>query len=98
MSVKEQLNRNLRTSKPGKPESRNAYRVYSAFYFLGIIGHNLSPAPVLRDLPGNADSLPFVLGLGRPELAAVLAPDQDREQLIRIRFVQIEESRVSLVD
>jgi hypothetical protein len=67
-----------------------------ASYLLGIMSHNFGYSLVLGDLSRDADPLPLVLALGRPKLAAVLAPDQHREYLIRVWLVEIEECRLSL--
>jgi hypothetical protein len=67
-------------------------------HLLWIVDNNLGHSLVLRYLPRDAEPLPLVVSLGRPELAPVLALDQHREDLIRVRFVQIEERRLSLVD
>jgi hypothetical protein len=63
---------------------------------VGIVRHNLSRPLVLRDFPRDADPLSPELSLGRPELAAVLAPDQHREDLIRVGLVEVEESGLAL--
>ena len=67
-------------------------------FIVTVVRHDLSRSPVLRDLPRDADALPLVLALRRPKLAAVLAPDQHREDLIRVRLVEIEEVGCPLVD
>lgn len=54
-----------------------------------IIGDNLRHCSVLRDLPRHARPLPPVLALRLPKLAPFLAPDQHRENLIRVWLVEV---------
>jgi len=58
--------------------------------------HNLRRSPVLLDQAGHADSPIFQFGLRLTELRSVISPDQRDEDLSGVRFVKIEECRLSL--
>ena len=49
------------------------------------IRDNFRCAAIFRDFAGDADMLALVIALWSSELASILTPDQDRENLLRIR-------------
>ena len=59
---------------------------------LRIVRDNLGQSIIGSDLSGDAKLLVFVIFFGSLEFAAIGAPYHDREDLIRIWFIKIEES------
>ena len=57
---------------------------------LRTIRDDLRQASIGGNLSGHANLLVFVIVLGLPKLAAIVAPDHDGEDLIRERFVEIK--------
>ncbi len=62
---------------------------------LGPFSDDLRYIPILRDLSCHADALSLVLALWGTKFAPIATPDDDREDLVGVRLIQIEERRLA---
>jgi len=63
---------------------------------LRIVRDNLRQSIIGSDLPGDANLLVLVIFLRSLELASIASPNHDREDLIRVCFIEIEEGWLTL--
>src|SRR5260370_11884455 len=62
---------------------------------LGPFSDDLRSIPILRDLSCHADALSLVLALWGTKFAPIAAPDTDREDLVGVPLIHIQERRLS---
>jgi hypothetical protein len=65
-------------------------------YLLWIFRDDLRQPCICRELAADANPLPFVFVFRHSELAPIVSPDHDSENLIRVRLVEIQECWLSL--